>query len=98
MPTAQRLPLGQMIGAPFSGLQPPDPSRLENAAHARQLVLLERTNPELMQLIPDHSGSLRGILWLGLRVYDEHADLGRRVVIRAYRRRQFFLSHRAIQP
>ena len=50
-----------------------------------------------MQLIPDHPSRFGGVLWLCLGVDDEHAELGRRVIVSGNRGRKLLLANCPVQ-
>ena len=84
LPAAQCFPLGEIIRASLGGFQTPRPARLEDAAHAGDLVVIDRADAQLVQLIPDHTRGFCSRLRLRLGVYHEYANLRRRVVVGAY--------------
>src|SRR5947209_11323428 len=98
LPTAQRFPLSEIIGAALGCFEASQPAGLEDSPHTRQLAVVDQTDTDLVQLIPDHSRGIGGGLRLRLSVDDEHTELGRGVIVRAYRRGEFPLAHRAVKP
>ncbi len=86
-----------MVGLPFHVLEAADPARLEDSLRALDLVVADFSVARGANLRPDRARSLRSGGGRRFGVRHEHADLRRRVVVRAHRRRETPLSHRAIE-
>ena len=98
VPIAERLPFGEVVRLPFHVLEAADPARLEDSLRALDLVVADLAVAHRADLGPDGARRVRSRGGRRLGVSDEHADLRRRVVIRAHRRRETPLAHRAIEP